>query len=170
MRIDTSSAGASNGRILEIITHLLAEMGNRRELADIDTRKLYDKGFSEIEVSTACTWLMDKLALSSMQAQLFQSSPKYKPSPEPRDQFRPFHEFEQSMFSVDSRGYLLQLRELGLLSDGELEMIIDRVWFFGGHNVGLDSIREIAGQVIFDFNDSTRSHSRMMLGTHDTVH
>lgn len=170
MRIDTSTAGASNGRILEIITHLLADMGNRRELADIDTHSLYEKGFSEIEISTAFTWLMDKLTLSSMHAHLSQSTQKPKSNSQPRDQFRPFHETEQSMFSVDSRGYLLQLRELGLLSDGELEMIIDRVWFFGGQNVGLESIREIAGQVIFDFNDSTRLHSRMMLGTHDNVH
>jgi uncharacterized protein Smg (DUF494 family) len=170
MRIDTKSSGATNGRILEIITLLLAEMGGRRELADVDTRKLYDKGYSDVEVSTAVTWLMDKLALSSMQVQLFQSGPKYNPNLPPRDQFRTFHEVEQSMFSVDSQGYLLQLRELGLLSDGELEMIIDRVWFFGGQNIALESLREIAAQVIFDFNDSTRSHSRMMLGTHDTIH
>jgi uncharacterized protein Smg (DUF494 family) len=143
MRIDTKSSGATNGRILEIITLLLAEMGGRRELADVDTRKLYDKGYSDVEVSTAVTWLMDKLALSSMQVQLFQSGPKYNPNLPPRDQFRTFH---------------------------ELEMIIDRVWFFGGQNIALESLREIAAQVIFDFNDSTRSHSRMMLGTHDTIH
>jgi uncharacterized protein Smg (DUF494 family) len=167
MKSEKHYAGSASGRILEIITLLLGEMRERKELAEVDTRKLAEKGYSEMEISTAFSWLFDKLALSMMQVEFVQETPKN--FVKGREQFRPFHEFERNLLSKDAQGYLLQLRELGLLSDQEMETIIDRAWFFGAQNVGLETLHELAAQVIFDFNDASRSGSRMMLNIGDRV-
>jgi uncharacterized protein Smg (DUF494 family) len=170
IRNDNQSAPITSGRILEIITYLLGQMKDRKDLADVNTRELTERGYSQAEISTAFSWLLDKLALASIQADLFRTESSRTDNKAIRDQYRPFHEFENGLMSVEACGYLLQLREFGLLSDIEMEAIIDRIWFFGGSNIDLTSIQEISAQVIFDFNDSARTGSRMMLRSTDTIH
>lgn len=157
------------GRIMEIVLYLVGEMQHRKELAEIDTAPLAARGYSTNEISTAFSWLFDKLARAMT------GEPVYPRLTKPfsaagRMTFRPFHEVERSLLSRDARGYLLQLRELGLIGDGELEMIIDRLWYVDAQDVGVETIRDICADVIFHFNDSMLPGSRSMLGLHDSIH
>jgi Smg protein len=155
------------GRIMEIVLYLVGEMQHRTELAEIDTKTLEALGYSAREISTAFSWLFDKVARSVTEEALY---PPAKPfSAAGRMSFRPFHEVEHSLLSREARGFLLQLREIGLIGDSELEMIIDRLWYVGAQNVGLETIRDISADIIFHYNDSLVPGSRFMLGLHDSI-
>src|SRR5947208_2750248 len=146
------SASIGTGRVMEIILFLVGEMRRNKQLGDIDLAKLADKGYTETEVSTAFSWLFDKMALSATQSNVtdFPKEMEFGKMP-----FRIYHELEQSFLSADARGYLIQLRELGLLRDSEMELLIDRLWFIGMNTVGVDDVRDLAAAIIFDFNDSS---------------
>jgi uncharacterized protein Smg (DUF494 family) len=156
--VTTSAIGT--GRVMEIILFLVGEMRRNKQIGDIDLGKLSARGFSESEVSTAFSWLFDKMAVSERQS--VASTPANNP-------FRIYHEFEQSFMTSEARGYLMQLRELDLMKDSEMELLIDRLWFLGAPNIGLEAVKEAAAELIFDFSDASRMDSRMMLNVTDRV-
>jgi uncharacterized protein Smg (DUF494 family) len=155
------------GRIMEIVLYLVGEMQHRKELTEIDTTTLQALGYSETEISTAFSWLFDKVARSVTEETMYAGTKPF--SSAGRMSFRPFHEVEHSLLSIEARGFLLQLREIGLIGDGELETIIDRLWYIGAHNVGLDTIRDISADIVFHSNDSMLPGSRFMLGVQDSI-
>jgi len=162
----SSRALKGTGRVMEVILFLVGEMRRNKQLGDIDLGKLAAKGYTESEVSTAFSWLFDKMALSVTQSNVTDLSDNAMIGNTP---FRIYHDLEQSFLSAEARGYLIQLRELGLLKDSEMELLIDRLWFIGTHDIGLEDVRDLAAAIIFDFNDSTRTGSRMMLNVTDRV-
>ena len=162
----SSRALKGTGRVMEIILFLVGEMRRNKQLGDIDLAKLADRGYTESEVSTAFSWLFDKMALSVTQSNVTRLPQKLELGIQP---FRVYHDLEQSFLSTEARGYLIQLRELGLLADSEMELLIDRLWFTGTQEVGLDTVRDLATSIIFDFDDSSNVGSRMMLHVTDRV-
>ncbi len=162
----SSRALKGTGRVMEVILFLVGEMRRNKQLGDIDLSKLAAKGYTESEVSTAFSWLFDKMSLSVTQSNVTALSDNSMIGNNP---FRIYHDLEQSFLSAEARGYLIQLRELGLLKDSEMELLIDRLWFIGTHDIGLEDVRDLAAAMIFDFNDSTRVGSRMMLNVTDRV-
>jgi uncharacterized protein Smg (DUF494 family) len=149
------------GRVMEIILFLVGEMRRNKQLGDIDLHKLSERGFTETEVSTAFSWLFDKMALTERQSNVTKSPGN--------SAFRIYHELEQSFLTSEARGYLIQLRELELLKDSEMELLIDRLWFLGAPNIGLEAVKEAAVELIFDFSDASRMDNRMMLNVTDRV-
>ncbi len=171
MKTGESNAKSSQGvgRVMEIVLYLVGEIRRNKQLADIDLKKLSDRGYSESEVSTAFTWLVDKIMVAGSQAELTPSAAQKAFETNGRTPFRVYHELELAILEPEARGYLLELRELGLMKDAELELLIDRLWMLGAQNVALEDVRDFAAGIIFDFNDSTRLGSRMMLSLHDKV-
>ncbi|MEP7236123.1 MAG: DUF494 family protein [Ignavibacteriota bacterium] len=162
----SSRALKGTGRVMEIILFLVGEMRRNKQLGEIDLGKLADRGYTETEVSTAFSWLFDKMSLSVTQSNVTQLPKHMAAGTAP---FRIYHELEQSFLSAEARGYLIQLRELGLLSDSEMELLIDRLWFAGSAEVGMESVRDLATAIIFDFSDASNTGSRMMLHVTDRV-
>lgn len=172
----SSGERAGRERVIEIIVFLLAEIRLNKQLADIDLKPLTKQGFSQSEISTAFSWLFDKIAASSMEqapvvlATTFtpegnvETSRSYADGP-----YRVYHEAERNIIAVEAQGYLLQLRELGLLSDNELEMVIDRIMMSGVPAVTLLEMKELVAAMVFDFDDSTRMGSRLMLNASDRI-
>jgi len=160
MKTEQTASAIGTGRVMEIILFLVGEIKRNKQIGDIDLKKLSDLGFSESEVSTAFSWLFDKMAVSEKQS--VASNPR-------TSTFRVYHEFEQSFMTQEARGYLMQLRELELLKDSEMELLIDRLWFLGAPDTSLDAVKEAAAELIFDFSDATRMDNRMMLSVTDRV-
>ena len=168
---------AGRERIMEILVFLLAEMRSHKALTEIDLKPLSQRGFSENEISTAFSWLFDKIALTGG----FDDSPLLFATPfgNPRsiDSSRPladgsvriYHDVESSVIGKDAHGYLLQVHALGLLSDTDMEFIIDRIMMAGVTNAPLDEVKELVASTVFDFDDSGRAHSRLMLNASDRV-
>jgi uncharacterized protein Smg (DUF494 family) len=83
--------------------------------------------------------------------------------------FRVYHDAERNIIVTEAQGYLLQLRELGLLSDNEMELVIDRIMMSGVPRVSLIEMKDLVASMVFDFDDSTHVGSRMMLNASDRI-
>jgi Smg protein len=149
-------------RIVEIIVYLIHEMQADKRLGEIDLRILSDKGYTQNEISTAFSWLFDKIHLGD---NILPAGNRRLPHSQ-----RVLHESERSVISPEAHGYLIQLRELGLLDDMNIELAIDRIMMAGFGSVGIDEMKSVIASIIFDYDDSNRIGSRLMLNSKDTIH
>ena len=134
-----------NERLVEILIYIMSEMrrdrGASRNL-DLLSKNLLDEGYSESEISSAFTWLLDKLdnepeeILEKREAALNGS-------------FRHLHEIERSIISVEAYGYLIQIKELDLINEIDVEQIIERALMLGLPRVGLQDIKSIVAAQLF---------------------
>ncbi len=153
-------------KIIEIIVYLVNEMRREKRLGEIDLSPLKDVGYTDNEITSAFSWLLDKLEVGES---LSHELPTRLASGSPHSH-RVLHEGERAVISPDAFGFLIQLQELGMLGDMELELIIDRVMMAGYAHVGVSEIKTIAASIMFDLDDPSRSGSRIMLSSGDTIH
>jgi uncharacterized protein Smg (DUF494 family) len=149
-------------KIVEIIVYLIHEMRHDKRLGEIDLGVLADRGYTDNEISTAFSWLFDKINLGErILSDEGGSSPH---------SFRVLHDAERAVLRADAYGYLIQLRELGLLDDIDVEMVVDRIMMAGFTSVGEQELKSVVASVMFDYDDSERIGSRLMLNSKDTIH
>ena len=84
--------------------------------------------------------------------------------------FRVYHEIERSVIAPEARGFLLQMVELGLLSDSDQEFLIDRIMLSGISSATLEDVKELVTNTIFHFDSSFSTQGRLMLNGSDRVH
>jgi uncharacterized protein Smg (DUF494 family) len=150
-------------KIVELIVFIVSEMQDNKELGDINLRELADIGYTETEISTALSWVVDKIAAG--ENVLFADSRKIH-----NNSFRVFHEAERAVIGPDEQGYLIMLRELGVIDGLETELIIERVMMSGFQKADMLSIKSIVASIMFDRFESDTPVSRFMLTSHDTIH
>jgi uncharacterized protein Smg (DUF494 family) len=127
-------------RIVELLVHIMLEVQTKRTLADIDLGELKNKGYTQTEISEALSWLHNNLKVHDGVATLLPDSM--------RGTTRIFHEVEKAAFTIESQGYLIQLRALGLLDDRDLEIVIDRAMQTGYEKLSVDEVREIVAPLL----------------------
>ncbi|MDH7514452.1 MAG: DUF494 family protein [Bacteroidota bacterium] len=149
-------------KIIDIIVYLIHEMRDDKRLGEIDLSALADRGYTQNEISTAFSWLLDKINLGENILTDEKGAGTHS--------HRILHESERSVITPEAHGYLIQLRELGLLDDMDVELAIDRIMMAGFRRVGVPEIKTIAASILFDYDDSDRSGSRLMLNSKDTIH
>jgi uncharacterized protein Smg (DUF494 family) len=74
------------------------------------------------------------------------------------------------VIAPEAQGYLIQLRELGIISDGMLEAVIDRAMMSGYTKIGLEETRAIVASLVFEKGDQKRIGNRMISPSSDTIH
>lgn len=149
-------------RIIEIIVYLVNEMRNNKSLGEIDLKVLEEGGYTQAEISSAYSWLFDQLAVSNeilphIERQVGRS-------------YRILHEVEKMVIAPEAQGYLIQLRELGIISDGMLEAVIDRAMISGYTEIGLEETRAIVASLVFEKGDLKRIGNRTISPSSDTIH
>lgn len=149
-------------KIVEIIVYIIKEMRDNKELGDINLNELTDYGYTETEISTALSWVIDKISLGES---VFLADRR-----ESRSSHRIFHEAEKMVIEPEAQGYMLLLRELGVVDDMDIELIIERVMLSGFQNANLKNIKSVIGSVMFDRDEGNAPGSRFMLSSHDTIH
>lgn len=148
-------------KIIEIIVYLVHEMRHDKRLGEIDLRALTDRGYTENEISTAFSWLFDKINMGeSILADDKQVSPQ---------SHRILHDAERTVITPEAYGYLIQLRHLGLLDNLGIEEAIDKIMMAGFQAVSVAEMKSIVASILFDFDDSNRVGSRLMLNSKDTI-
>jgi uncharacterized protein Smg (DUF494 family) len=163
-------------RIIEIIFFLLKEIRENTPLTEIDLQPLSIRGFSETEISTAFSWLIDKFATGPGEDPLVLAVPFGKrsmldPSKTAANAgFRVYHEVERSVIAAEARGFMLQMVELGLLSDSDQAFLIDRIMLSGVPSASLEDVKELVTNTIFHFDSSASPQGRVMLNGSDRVH
>jgi uncharacterized protein Smg (DUF494 family) len=134
---------ALGDRVLEIVVMLMSHIRETRgqldNLEDI-SEALKSQGFTENEISSAYSWILDQLQTES---QLLQNLSHNNGS------FRILSEVERQHLTPSAFGYLLQLKHLGLLNDGQMELVLERGLLMGPPPISLEQIKIIVGTVLF---------------------
>ncbi len=148
-------------KIIEIIVYLVNEIRNNKRLGEIDLKVLEQSGYTQTEISNAFSWLFDKLAGSEENAQSFSGSSGRS--------YRILHDVERMVISPDAHGYLIQLRELGILTDAALEGVIERAMMSNYPSVGLEEVKSIVCSFVFEKEESNKSGNRYLSQWSDTI-
>ena len=148
-------------KIVEILMYLIGELRNNIPISDIDLSVLSKKGYSTTEISTAFNWLFEKIADgSNIITDIAESSPH---------SHRVLHDAERSVINAEAYGYLIQLRELGIITEMDIEMLIDRIMMSGYMTVEVNEVKSMVAQLMAENDDSFNTGSRTMLGGKDTI-
>jgi uncharacterized protein Smg (DUF494 family) len=149
-------------RIVEILMYIMSEMQSNKGIADIDFGDLKEKGYSQSEISAAFSWLYDNIRQNDIGA-----SHEGTPIAGSR---RVLHEVEKQMLSTEAQGYLIQLRELGLLDDRDLELVIERVVLSGFEKLTPSELQELVASVLLVKAGNASDTNRSALYNRETIH
>ncbi len=147
-------------KLVEILVILMDKIkrkglgGGQMELL---TGELQDQGYSQQEISTAFSFLIERAQDSSSVS-----------APDSRS-FRVLNDVERIFISKEAYGYLLQLASLELISPGELEGIIDKALMVATPFLSIDDIKLLAAEVLFDIPGGIDFSGENLPPT-DTVH
>jgi uncharacterized protein Smg (DUF494 family) len=149
-------------KIVEIIVYLMSELRNNTPLGEIDLSVLTNSGYTPTEISTAFSWLYEKINLGeNLTTEISKSSPH---------SHRVLHDAERMVFTAEAYGYLIQLRELQLISEEDIETVIDRVMLADYPTAGVHETKSIIASILLESDDSHNSGSRIMFNGKDTIH
>jgi len=148
-------------RIVEIILFLVNELKSNKQLSEVDVSFLTDNGYTPTEISTAFSWLFERLSIG----QEIVSEER-----DTRLSHRVLHEVEKMIVTPEAYGYLLQCRELGLLSNADIETIIEKVMAAGFSTVGVAEMKSFVAGVLLDSDNQPGMSGRISLNSTDTIH
>lgn len=147
-------------RIIEIIVFVIGELQKSKDISDIDVNKLKDLGYTASEISTAFSWLVDRVEFSEeLFTEDFESSQR---------SFRIFHEAEKELFTKDAWGELIQLQMLGVVENHTVETIIERAMMSGNKVIDSKLLNSILANVLFNPVETSGS-TRVMLKGNETI-
>lgn len=107
-------------------------------------------GFSEADVERALEWL----------EQLSGEHARSRPVPTPRA-IRVFSDREVARLDLDSRGYIMYLENIGILSAAQREFVIDRLLALDGANIDIEQVKWVVLMVLFSQPDQHGAYARM---------
>jgi uncharacterized protein Smg (DUF494 family) len=145
-------------RVVEIILFLVSELRSHKGLNEVDVSSLTRDGYTQSEISSAFSWLFERLAAGkSMTENVSGTSFSH----------RMLNDAEKLVVGSQAYGYLIQCQQLGLLSYGDIETIIERIMVAGFTAVGLPEMKSFVAGYLFDMESGS---GQISLGTNDTIH
>jgi Smg protein len=147
-------------KVIEIIVYVLSEIKEIKQLDEINVNELTDKGYSDSEINTAFAWIFSKLDEGKL---------IFKEENGKTKSHRLFNLTENKIFSVESKGYLLMLRELGLMNDLDIDLVIERVILSGYQKIKLKDLKKFIASFILNSESKSDILSRMILQNNDTI-
>jgi uncharacterized protein Smg (DUF494 family) len=148
-------------RIVEILLFLVSELKSNKQLNDIDVSFLTKSGYTQSEISTAFSWLFERMSVGQ---------PIATSGAATETSFRFLNEAEKMVISPEGYGYLLQCLQLGLLRNSDIETIIDRIMAAGFSNVGVAEMKSFVAGMLFDSNNLGSSSGQISLGNNELIH
>ena len=145
-----------NDKIVEIITYVLAQLKQNKKISDIDVEQLEEKGYTSSEISTAFSWLVDRMEFQEFKLETDNS-------------FRILHDAEKDLFTEEAWGELIQMNSLNLISNNDIETIIEKSLLSGIYKIDQSQLKEFVASIIFNANNSSLPGSRIMLKGNDTI-
>jgi len=148
-------------RIVEILMFLVSELKSNKQLNDIDVSFLTKNGYTQSEISTAFAWLFERMSVG--QPVIAQGGQSEKSA-------RFLNEAERMVISPQAHGYLQQCREMGLLKNTDIEVILDRIMAAGFSNIGIPEMKSFVAGILFDGGSHTSLGGQITLEADDTIH
>ena len=147
-------------KIIEIIVYLLGELKKNKQLGDIELENLSHLGYTQNEINTAFSWIYTKIYAGE---KIFNDETSRNKS------FRMLHDVEKNVISPEAYGYLIQLRELGVITDMDIEVIIDKIMLSSFNKIDVEDIKGYIAAYLLDIDDLNNSNRRIGLNTNDTI-
>jgi len=139
-----------NKRVLDILSFVMKEI-RENFFGDIDLQLiidiLSDQGFTDDEISSAMSWIMNH-------GESIDRIIKGHPADVPKPVWRLLTETEKDIISPEAYSYLFHLRELELLSDDEMERIIERAVSLQMSQLDVKEMQDLIAAVVLDFENS----------------
>lgn len=148
-------------RVIEIILFLVSEMRSEKQLSEVDVSVLTRKGYTQSEISTAFSWLFDRITVGEVIVPTENSI---------STSHRVLHDVEKMVIAREAHGYLLQCHQLGIINNQDIETIIEKVMTAGFSSVGVEEIKTFIAGILFDIEDPDGNNSRISFDGSDTVH
>jgi Smg protein len=145
-------------RIVEILLYLVNELRSNKRLSDVDVSSLTRDGYTQSEISSAFSWLFERLTLGKSITDVSSGA---------STSYRMLNDIEKMVIESQAFGYLIQCRQLGLLSTLDIETIIERIMMAGFSTVGLPEMKSFVAGYLFDLEGS---NGQVSLGMNDTIH
>jgi uncharacterized protein Smg (DUF494 family) len=133
-----------NDRVVEILAYIMTEIRGQKSNPDkleLISRDLLQRGYSQHEISFAFSWLFERYRGES--EEVFSISPASSGS------FRVLHEMEKAVIAPEAHGYLLQLKQLQLVTDVDIENILERAMMAGVARITVEDTKALVASVLF---------------------
>jgi uncharacterized protein Smg (DUF494 family) len=123
--------------------------------------ELQGLGYTHAEISTALSWLVDRLEFSEKFAlpKEFGGSTAH----------RVFHRAEREILTLDAYGELIQMQQLGLITNEQTEMLIEKASLMGANSVDVHQLRYFVANAVFGAQVNSLPAHRFMLTGSDSI-
>lgn len=148
-------------RIIEIIVYVISELRQKKEISEIDLDTLEKLGYSNSEISTAFSWIIDQADMTDSKVSEVQFTNSRS--------FRILHEVERDLFTKDALGELIQLHSLKILSNDNIESIIERTLLTGASKIDSADLKSMVSDMLFNSQFNNSIGSRILLRGNDTI-
>lgn len=150
-----------NERIVEIIVYVISELKHKKQISEVDVDELQKQGYTSTEISTAFSWIADRLE--------FNQNLHYTGDYVNNESFRIFNEEEKNLFTKEALAELLQMHSLGLLTNENIEQIIEHSIIAGYYKIDSEQLKYYVANIIFNAQLNNTPGSRLMLSGDDKI-
>ena len=141
--------------VLDVLMYLIDAMVESDDEPEPDRYELKEElqcaGFGEWEIDRALDWL-DGLNAVAME--------DVSPGPRP-ESIRIYDGFEQDRLDTACRGYLLHLEQVGILSQAQRELVIDRLLALHSDEIDSEQVKWVVMMVLFSQPSQEHAYARM---------
>ncbi|UCD63584.1 MAG: DUF494 family protein [Candidatus Zixiibacteriota bacterium] len=139
-------------RILEIVVFLMDYMRDAHEHqseADDVSAALRNLGYSDQEISAAYNWFLEQ----------FKGAPEqfFSKFPKDRSSQRVLTNTERAFISPEAHGFLIKLLHGRVITEEQMEAIIEKSAFFASEPISIEQIKIISSAVVFNETDDLES-------------
>ncbi|MGA2297506.1 MAG: DUF494 family protein [FCB group bacterium] len=148
-------------KIIEIIVFVIAELKQNKHFDEIDIDELQRLGYTKEEISTAFSWLVDRIEFSDK----FPTTAVFTNV----KSFRVLHDVEKQLFTPEAWGDLIQLHSLGIITNEMIEVLIERAIMMGMQEIDCENLKSFVASFIFNAHSNNSMSQRYMLKGNETV-
>ncbi len=136
-------------RIIEILIFVLSELMQNKDLDDINISELTKLGYTNDEITMAFTWIVEQLDNSGNLSGADLNDDD--------SGFRVLNDAESELFTMDTWGEIIHLKNLGMLNNQSIEALIDWAVMMGIDNMTKEQLSEYLAFNVFKFQNENNA-------------
>ncbi|GMV52646.1 MAG: DUF494 family protein [Flavobacteriales bacterium] len=143
-------------RIMEIIAWVVESRKPIVSIGTVEVTELSERGYTDGEISAALSWIIERGGSLTSHADC--------------GSFRMLHAVEAEVITAEAWGLLISYRNLGFLSNSDIEQIIERCMIMAGETlIDIPEIRALVAVFVMHQGPQQLDGSRKLLSGKETV-
>jgi|SRR5690554_59261 len=144
-------------KVLQEVVHNLNAEPAEKTFKRISKKYKFEKS----AVAAVYSWIYDKL-MNDAYTHYYGNSEKIR-------SFRILSDEEISQIGLQNYNYLLHFYNKGIITNGDLELILEQIKLFGGEEVSLEQLTLLILSLFLELNNFTLPGSRAILYSSDLI-